>query len=498
MQHHTPSGQRTVTTQAPAAEKNLTLLDALLAEARLDQEETSLQATRAGATALLQELLQTPGATPKVDRHAVDALIANIDEALSGQVNAILHHPQVQAMEAAWRGLKTLIGRIDFREGISLEMLQTTKAELLEDFEDAPDVTKSGLYQLVYSNEYGVFGGQPYGALVQDFAYGPGAQDMQLLRHCASVAAMAHAPLLTNASPKFFGSDSFDSLPHLKDLKSMLQSPALAKWHAFRETDDARYVGLCMPRFVLRLPYGEDAVPVKAFNFAEDVTGSHQHYLWGNASLALAARVADSFAKFRWCPHIIGPTSGGTVDNLPLHTFEAMGELQHKIPTEVLLTERREFELSEEGFIGLTYRKESDSACFFSANSAQKPRTFAKTVEGQQAESNHRLSTQLPYMFIMTRLAHYVKVMQREQLGSFKERSDLERELNIWLSQYVADMEDAAPSVRARRPLRRGKVLVEDVAGQPGWYRCRLEVQPHLKYMGASFTLSLVGRLDKA
>lgn len=397
-----------------------------------------------------------------------------------------------------WRGLKGLIGRIDFRENISLEMLQLTKEELLEDFEDAPDVTKSGLYQLAYSNEYGVFGGQPYGALVTAFDIGPGSQDMELLRQCAAVAAMAHAPLLTNASPRFFGSDTFDNLPHLKDLKSMMQSPSLAKWHAFRETEDSRYVGLCMPRFLLRLPYGADSVPVKSFDFNEDVVGQHGHYLWGHASLALAARIADSFAKYRWCPHIIGPTSGGTVDNLPMHTFAAMGELQNKIPTEVLLTERREFELSEEGFIGLTYRKDSDSACFFSANSAQKPRSFGKTEEGLQAESNHRLATQLPYMFIMTRLAHYVKVMQREQLGSFKERSDLERELNVWLSQYVADMEDAAPGVRARRPLRRGKVLVEDVAGQPGWYRCRLEVQPHLKYMGASFTLSLVGRLDKA
>jgi type VI secretion system protein ImpC len=474
------------------------LLDTLLSQTRLDAEATSLATTKQGVTALLGELLQSPAPIPKVDRQAVDAIIANIDETLSAQVNAILHHPQVQAMESAWRGLKALVDRIDFRENIVLEMLQVTKDELMEDFEDAPDITKSGLYQLVYSNEYGVFGGQPYGAMVGAFDVGPNGQDMELLRQCAAVASMAHAPFLTNASPRFFGSDTFDSLPHLKDLKSMMQSPALIKWHAFRDSEDSRYVGLCLPRFLLRLPYGPDGVPVKAFNFEEDVVGTHNHYLWGHASLALAARVAESFAKYRWCPHIIGPTSGGTVDNLPMHTFQAMGELQSKIPTEVLLTERREYELSEEGFIGLTYRKESDNACFFSANSAQRARSFGKTEEGLQAESNFRLSTQLPYMFIMTRLAHYVKVMQREQLGSFKERADLERELNIWLSQYVADMEDAAPGVRARRPLRRARIAVQDVEGQPGWYRCRLEVQPHLKYMGASFTLSLVGRLDKA
>ena len=474
------------------------LLDDLLSEARLDTDEAHIGAAKQGMTALLSELLASYTPQTKVDRQAIDAMVARIDATLSEQLNAILHHPEVQAIESQWRGLKSLIDRVDFRENTQVELLQVTKEELVDDFDDAPEVTKSGLYQLVYSNEYGVFGGQPYGAMVSAFSFGPNAVDMELLRQCAAVAAMAHSPLLTNASPKFFGSESFDELPHLKDLKSLMQGPALTKWNAFRDSDDSRYVGMCLPRFLLRLPYGKDSAPVRAFDFEEEVIGTHEHYLWGHASMALAAQVAASFANYRWCPHIIGPTSGGTVENLPIHTFEAMGELQRKIPTEVLLTERREFELSEEGFIGLTYRKDSDSACFFSANSVQRARSFGSTEQGVAQENNFRLATQLPYMFIMTRLAHYIKVMQREQLGSFKERSDLERELNLWLSQYVADMEDASPAVRSRRPLRRGKVHVEDVAGQPGWYRCRLEVQPHLKYMGASFTLSLVGRLDKS
>jgi type VI secretion system protein ImpC len=236
---------------------------------------------------------------------------------------------------------------------------------------------------------------------------------------------------------------------------------------------------------------------VKGFNFSEDVIGEHGRYLWGHASNAMATRIADSFAKYRWCPNIIGPQAGGAVDGLPLHQYEAMGEIQTKIPTEVMLTERREFELSEQGFIGLTFRKDSDGAAFFSANSAQKPKTFGNSEEGKAAETNYRLGTQLPYMFIMSRLAHYLKVLQREQIGTWKERSDLERELNRWINQYVADMDDPAPGVRSRRPLRQAAIKVENVEGQPGWYRCSLQVRPHFKYMGAAFTLSLVGKLDK-
>jgi type VI secretion system protein ImpC len=302
---------------------------------------------------------------------------------------------------------------------------------------------------------------------------------------------------LANAGPEFFGEDSFEALPRLKDLKSLFEGPQYARWHSFRESEDARYVGLCMPRFLLRLPYGQNTTPVKSFNFDEDVTGHHGCYLWGPASAAFATRVSDSFAKYRWCPNIIGPQAGGAVEDLPLHQYKAMGEIQTKIPTEIQLTERREYELSEEGFIGLVFRKDSDNAAFFSANSCQKPQIFADTPEGKAQELNYRLGTQLPYMFIMTRLAHYLKVMQREQIGTWKERGDLERELNKWISQYVADMENPAPAVRSRKPLRQAKVVVEDVAGQPGWYKCGLQVRPHFKYMGASFTLSLVGKLDK-
>lgn len=479
------------------AESNSSLLNSILAEARLKPKDEGYDVALRGVQAFITEMLAPNRAEERVDKALVDAMIAEIDRRLSAQVNEILHHPDFQAMESTWRSLKFLIDRVDFRENLRVEMLNVSKEDLLKDFEDAPEVVKSGLYRLAYSNEYGVFGGKPYGLMCANFDFGPGAQDMELLRKCAAVAAMAHAPLIANAGPGFFGEKNFLNLPNLKDLQSLLGGPQYARWHSFRDSEDSRYVGLCLPRFLLRLPYGEQTIPVKAFNFHEDVVGSHERYLWGYASIALATRVADSFAKYRWSPNIIGPQSGGAVENLPLHQYEALGEIQTKIPTEILLTERREYELSEEGFIGLVFRKSADNAAFFSANSVQRPKLFGGTPEGKQAETNYRLGTQLPYMFIMSRLAHYIKVLQREQIGSWKERSDLERELNHWLSQYVADMDDPAPVVRSRRPLRNAHVSVEDVEGQPGWYRCSIQVRPHFKYMGAAFTLSLVGKLDK-
>jgi type VI secretion system protein ImpC len=361
-----------------------------------------------------------------------------------------------------------VVERTDFRENIKLEVLSISKEDLLADLEDSPDLTKSGFYRIVYSNEYGVFGGKPFGVMNMTYDFGPGAQDVEMLRKLASVASMSHCPIVANASPEFFGDASFRSLPNLKDLKAIFEGPQYARWRGFRESEDARYIGLAMPRMMLRVPYGENGIPVKAFNFTEDVVDHHERYLWGHASNALITRITESFAKYRWAPNIIGPQAGGTVDALPLHVYEAGGEKQTKVPTEVMLTERREYELSEEGFIGLTFRKDADNAAFFSANSVQKPKTFGNTADGKAAETNYRLGTQLPYMFIMTRLAHYIKVLQREQIGSWKERGTLERELNAWIGQYVADMEDPSPEVRSRRPLRQALVTVEDVPGQPG------------------------------
>lgn len=480
-----------------ANEPSGSLLDQVLAETKLRPQDEGYDIARRGVAAFIGEMLRPQHEGERIDKAMVDAMIAEIDKKISAQLNAILHAPAFQRLESAWRGLKYLVDQVDFRQNVRVEILSATKDELLNDFEDNAEIPQSGLYRNVYSAEYGTFGGKPYGLIVGDFDFDAGPQDVSLLRNIAAVSSMAHAPFVSNVSPSMFGLDTYVDFPKLRDLESLFEGPQYARWNSFRESEDARYIGLCGPRMLLRLPYGPETRPVKAFNFKEDCVGDHNAYLWGYSSMCFASRVADSFARYRWSPNIIGPQSGGAVDNLPLHQYEAMGEIQTKIPTEVQLTERREYEMSEQGFIGLVYRKDSDNACFFSANSVQKPKVFANTEEGKQAETNHRLGTQLPYMFIITRLAHYVKVLQREQIGSWKERIDLERELNKWINQYVVDMENPAPQVRSRRPLRQASIVVEDVPGQPGWYRCNVSVRPHFKYMGASFTLSLAGKLDK-
>ncbi len=488
--------QKQEAAQAAQAQEG-SLLDEIMAQTKMKPSDEGYSVAKKGVEAFISELLAPSKQYEKADKAAVDQMIAEIDKKLSKQLDEILHHKDVQKMESAWRGLKLVIDRTDFRENVKVEVLNCSKDDLQTDFEDAPEIVKSGLYKTVYTGEYGQFGGEPYGAIIANYDFGPGPQDVALLAKVASVATMAHAPFIAAASPKFFGVDSFTDLPNLKDLKSILEGPQYAKWQSFRSSEDARAVGLTLPRFLLRLPYGQDTVPVKAFNYDESVKGKHDAYLWGNTSFTFATRLADSFAKYRWCPNIIGPQSGGAVEDLPLHQYESMGEIETKIPTETLISERREYELSEEGFIALTMRKGSDNACFFSANSCQKAKTFGQSKEGKEAETNYRLSTQLPYMLIMNRLAHYVKVLQREQIGSWKEKEDLSRELNKWIGQYVADTDNPSPAIRSRCPLRAAKIEVEDVPGEAGWYRVKFAVRPHFKYMGAFFTLSLVGKLDK-
>lgn len=489
--------KETQAAQATETAEELSLLDDILQETKLKPAQEGYDIARRGVEAFVRELLLPGREGVKVHQSVVNGMIAEIDRKLSVQVDAVLHHAKFQELESAWRGLKFVVDRTNFRENIKVELLNVSKEDLLNDFEDAPEITKSGLYKTVYTSEYGTFGGNPVGTMIANYQFGPGPQDVKLLQYAASVATMAHAPFIAAAGPQFFGENSFERLPNLKDLKSIFEGPQYVKWNSFRESEDARSVGLTLPRFLLRLPYSQETNPIKAFNYDEEVKNDHESFLWGNAAFAFATRLTDSFAKYRWCPNIIGPTSGGAVEDLPVYNFESMGAIETKIPTEVLISERREFELAEEGFIALAMRKGSDNACFFSANSCQKPKYFGQSKEGKEAETNYKLSTQLPYMFVVNRLAHYLKVLQREQIGSSKERTDLERELNNWIRQYVSNQDVVDPITRGRRPLRQAEIAVSDVEGDPGWYRVDLKVRPHFKYMGSFFTLSLVGKLDK-
>ena len=482
-------------TQAAATEE-LSLLDQIMAETRIKPEDEGYDTAKKGVQAFIGDLLAPNKHGEKVEQKVVDNMIAEIDAKISTQVDAIIHDKSFQNIESAWRGLKMVVDRTDFRENIKIELLSVTKGELLEDFEDAPEVTKSGLYKHAYTAEYGQFGGQPYSAIISNYELGPGAPDVKLLQNVASIGAMSHAPFIAGAGSQFFGLDSYEGMPNLKDLESIFEGPQYAKWQAFRESDDSRNVGLTLPRFMLRQPYGEEN-PTKAFTYNEGVEGSQENFLWGNAAYAFATTLTRSHANYRWCPNIIGTQSGGIVEDLPVHKYEENGEIKTTLPTEVMLSDRKEFELSEQGFIGLTVRKGTDNATFFSASSPQKPKFFGNDPEAKQAETNFKLGTELPYLFVVNRLAHYIKVLQRENIGSWKTRSELERELGTWIRQYVADQDNPPAAVRSRRPLREASITVEEDPGNPGWFRVDMSVRPHFKYMGSSFSLSLTGKLDK-
>ena len=489
--------QATAQGAANAASESGSLIDQLLETSKIRPGDDSYSITKQGIQSFIGTLLDPERSTDRITAALADELIAELDKKLSRQVDQILHNTAFQKLESAWRSLKFLVDRTNFRENIKIQMMNVSKEDLLSDFQDSPEITKSGLYKNVYTAEFGQFGGQPFGAIVSNYEFGPGTQDVALLQYVSSVAAMAHAPFVGGVSASFFGLEDYAKLPDLKDLASIFDSPTYTKWRGFRESDDARNVALVMPHFLLRTPYGNDTVPAKKFSYNEDVSGGNSSFMWGNASFAFASRLTASFAQYRWAANIIGPQGGGAVEDLPIYNYEAMGEIQTKIPTEVLISERREFELAEQGFIALAMRKNSDNAAFFSANSAQKPKFFGNSKEGKEAETNYKLGTQLPYVFVVNRLAHYIKVLQRENIGTWKERGDLETELNNWIRQYVADMDAPGPEVRSRRPLRSAVIEVNDVEGDPGWYRVSMRVRPHFKYMGASFTLSLVGKLDK-
>ena len=472
------------------------IIESIMQRSKYSKDDESYSVVKQGVAEFISNIITTNNAEDKINKLALDEMIAHIDALLSAQMDEILHNKSFQELESTWRGIRFLVERTNFNENVKIDLLDATKEEILDDFENNLDITQCTLYKQIYSAEYGQFGGEPVGAIVADYELDKSNQDMTFLNKMSSIAAMSHSPLLTSLSAKFFGLDNFGELENIKDLKSMLEGPQYTRWRTFRENEDAKYTGCMVNRFLTRSPYVPEDNPIKSFNYRETVN-NHDDMLWGNGAYAFATRLTDSFADYRWCGNIIGPKGGGAVKDLPTYTYENYGSVQTKIPTEVLITDRREFELSENGFIALTLRRDSNNAAFFSANSALKPKIFPNTPEGKAAETNFRLGTQLPYVFLISRLAHYLKVLQREEIGTWKERSDVERGLNEWLRQYISDQENPPADVRSRRPFRSAKVIVSDIAGEPGWYKIELLARPHFKFMGANFELSLVGKLDK-
>jgi type VI secretion system protein ImpC len=455
-----------------------------------------LGATLAGALQIfLKEVSRSATAVEKVDKNIVDFYIAEFDHRLSQQLDAILHQQDFQRLESSWRGLKFLVDRTDFRRNCRIEVLQVAKAELLQNFEDSPETVQSGLYQQIYTQEYDQPGGEPVTAMVSNYEFGRDPQDVTLLQNIAKVAAATHCPFVGSVGEKFFGLDSIHKLPNLPDLAAHFDTAEYTKWRSFRQSEDSRFVGLVAPRFLLRLPYGPESVPTKSFNYMEDVTGeTHERYLWGNASYAFAANLARSFVNNGWCVQIRGPQAGGLVENLPIHLYDAGGNKLVKIPTEILIPDTREFEFAKLGFIPLSFYKNRDYACFFSANSIQEPKIY----DSKEATANSRISSRLPYIFLVSRIAHYLKVIQRENIGAAKDKSVLEEELNKWIQGLVTEMKNPSPELIATHPLRKAMVKVEDIVENPGFFKVQMFVMPHFQIEGMDVNLSLVAQMPKA
>ena len=431
----------------------------------------------------------------RLDKSLLDFHIGRLDEQISRQLDAVMHTPEFQALEGCWRGAKFNIDHTDFRRNVRIELLDLSKEALMQDFEDSPEIIQSGLYRHTYIDEYDTPGGQPISALISNYEFTNSPQDIALLRNISKVAAAAHMPFIGSVGPKFFGKETMEEVAAIQDIANYFDRAEFIKWKSFRDTDDARYVGLTMPRVLGRLPYGPDTTPVRGFNYQEDVKGpDHDRYLWVNASFAFAANMVRSFMDNGWCVQIRGPQAGGKVEDLPLHLYDLGTGYQPKIPTEVLIPETREFEFSNLGFIPLSFYKNHDFACFFSANSAQKPVLY----ETKEATANSRINARLPYIFLLSRIAHYLKLIQRENIGTTKDRRLLELELNTWIKGLVTEMKDPGDELQASHPLREAKVIVEDIEDNPGFFRIKLFVVPHFQIEGMDIGLSLVSQMPKA
>jgi type VI secretion system protein ImpC len=427
---------------------------------------------------------------------SIEAMIAAIDRKLSEQVNAILHHPDFQKLESAWRGLQYMVNNTETDESLKIRVMPISKQELgktLKRYKGAA-WDQSPLFKKLYDEEYGQFGGEPFGALVGDYHFDHSPPDVEMLGEMSKIAATAHCPFITGAAPSVMQMESWRELANPRDLTKIFTTPEYASWRSLRESDDARYLALCMPRFLGRLPYGAKTSPVDAFNFEEDTVGlDHDKYAWCNAAYAMATNINRSFKMWGWCSRIRGIESGGAVENLPLHTFPTDdGGVDMKCPTEVAISDRREAELSKNGFLAMIHRKNSDFAAFIGSQSLQKPLEY----DDPDATANAALAARLPYLFACNRFAHYLKCMVRDKVGSFKTREAMERWLNKWILNYVdGDPANSTESTKAQRPLAAAEVVVEEIEGAPGYYQSKFFMKPHYQLEGLTVSLRLVSKL---
>jgi type VI secretion system protein ImpC len=490
------TGVQSKTQNALATVEEGGLLDSIVEQSRVARSESEHVRAKDIIAELVREVMDGTVVVSENLSVTLDARVAELDRLISMQLSEVMHHPEFQKLESTWTGLHYLCKQTSTGANLKIQVFNATKKELIKDFKTAIDFDQSVLFKKVYEEEFGTFGGAPFGTLLGEFDISRQPEDMFFVEQMSHVAAAAHAPFIAAASPELFGIDSFDELGKPRDLSKVFDTVEYAKWKSFRESEDSRYVGLTVPRFLGRLPYNpKDGITTEGFNFVEEVDGAdHSKYLWVNTAYAFGSRLTAAFENYGWCAAIRGVEGGGLVEDLPTHTFKTdEGEIALKCPTEVAITDRREKELSDLGFIPLVHCKNTDYAAFFGAQSSQK----AAKYDTDSANANAVLSAQLQYMFAVCRIAHYMKAMMRDKVGSFANTLDVERYLHNWLMQYVVDADDASQEMRAQRPLRQAQVEVTEVPGRPGVYRAVAFVRPHFQLDELSVSLRLVAEMPQ-
>lgn len=430
---------------------------------------------------------------------SIQAMIAAIDQKLTDQVNQIMHHEDFQQLESAWRGLSYMVNNTETDESLKIKVMTISKKDLHKTLRKFKGTAwdQSPIFKQMYEEEFGQFGGEPFGCVVGDFYFDHGPQDVETLTQMSKVSAAMHCPFISAVAPKTLQFDSWGELSNPRDLTKIFQTPEYAGWRSLRESDDARYLGLAMPRFLGRQPYGAATDPVEGFDFEEDTDGTDAtKYSWCNSAYAMGVNINRAFKEYGWCSRIRGIESGGAVENLPTHTFPTDdGGVDMKCPTEIAISDRREAELAKNGFMPLIHRKNSDFAAFIGAQSLQNPAEY----DDPDATSNAALAARLPYLFATCRFAHYLKCIVRDKIGSFKEREDMQLWLNNWIQKYVdGDPKNSSESTKARKPLAGAEVVVEEDESNPGYYRSRFYLRPHYQLEGLTVSLRLVSKLPSA
>lgn len=473
--------------------EELNALEQIMIEGKLARDEGQ----KAYAQDLIGEFIDSvveSGTDVSSDTVAsINQKIAEIDALITEQLNEVMHQPDFQKLEASWRGLHFLVMGTETGSQLKLRVLNTSSKDLLADLEKAVEFDQSALFKMIYEEEYGTFGGHPYSCLMADFEFGRHPQQFALMEKLAEVAAAAHAPMIASASPRMFDMDSFTDLGTPRDLSKIFESAEMVKWRSFRDSEDSRYMVLTLPHTLMRLPYGPNTVPVEGIDFAEDVDGrDHSKYLWGSAAWAMAQRITNAFSMYGWTAAIRGVEGGGVVKGLPTHTFKTdEGDIALKCPTEIAITDRREKELSDLGFIALCHCKGTDYAAFFGGQTVQKPKKYNL----DSANANAALSARLPYIMAASRFAHYMKAIMRDKVGSFLTAANVEEYLNTWIANYVLLTDDAPQNTKARFPLREARVDVREIPGKPGAYNATVFLKPHFQLEELTASVRLVAEL---